>query len=105
MEREGSRCTVSVRLQRAGKAVDAAGTGSGPIEAFVNALSELHGEPLALSDYSEHAIAEGADARAIAYVSLRVPSAPQARFGAGQDEDVVLASFRAIVSAYNRALR
>lgn len=102
---DGARCKVAARLHHQGKAVEAHGAGAGPIDAFVNALSQLLDVPLTLGDYSEHAIAEGADAQAIAYVSLRAPNAPQARFGVGQHEDVVLASFRAIVSAYNRALR
>jgi 2-isopropylmalate synthase len=102
---DGASCTVTARLHHQGQPLEAHGTGAGPIEAFVNALSSALGTTLALGEYSEHALREGADARAVAYVSVRTPSAPQARFGVGQDEDVVLASFRAIVSAYNRAAR
>ena len=47
----------------------------------------------------------GASARAIAYVSLRSAKTPQACYGVSEHEDVVLASFRAIVSAYNRLVR
>jgi 2-isopropylmalate synthase len=53
-----------------------------------------------ICDYSEHATSEGASARAIAYVALR--AGDQMRYGVGEHEDVVVASLRAIVSAYNR---
>jgi 2-isopropylmalate synthase len=51
-------------------------------------------------DYAEHAAAPGAAARAVANVAVRL--AGQTRYGAGRHEDVVLATFRAVVSAYNR---
>ena len=100
---DGSRCKVLARVRRRGTLESIQGVGAGPIEAFVNALSQSMGE-LELNHYSEHAVSEGASARAVAYVSLRTPKAPP-RYGVSEHEDVVLASFRAIVSAYNRLLR
>ena len=102
---EGSRCTVVARLRHQGTAQTVRGVGAGPLEAFVNALSENLGITLEIADYSEHAVSEGAAARAVAYVSLRAGAAPLARYGVSEHEDVVLASFRAIVSAYNRLAR
>ena len=58
------------------------------------------GTALEVGDYSEHAASEGAAAVAVAYVSLRVDG--HTRYGVGEHADVVIASFRAIVSAYNR---
>jgi 2-isopropylmalate synthase len=58
------------------------------------------GTALEINDYAEHAASVGASARAVAYVALRAEG--QARYGVGEHEDVVIASFRAIVSAYNR---
>jgi len=100
---EGSRCEVTARFHHAGKTAEFRGDGAGPIEAFMHALSLCVGAELELADYSEHAAAEGATARAVAYVALR--SSGQARYGVGEHEDVALASFRAIVSAYNRLQR
>jgi 2-isopropylmalate synthase len=102
---DGSRCKIVARLRQRGATQEVQGTGAGPIEAFVTALSQYLGTELALSDYSEHAVSEGASARAVAYVSLRTATAPQPRYGVSEHEDVVLASFRAIVSAYNRLVR
>jgi 2-isopropylmalate synthase len=99
---DGSRCSVVSRLRQRGELREVHGIGAGPIEAFVNALSQCVDAPIELVDYAEHAVSEGAAARAVAYVSLRTPSSPRPGYGVSEHEDVVLASFRAIVSAYNR---
>ncbi|WP_312519977.1 2-isopropylmalate synthase [Massilia sp.] len=74
-----------------------AGTGNGPIDAFVNAL----GLDIKLMDYHEHAIGSGADARAACYVELRVGNGPTL-FGVGIDSNIVTASFKSVLSAVNR---
>ena len=76
------------------------GHGNGPIDAFVDAL-RAGGIVLELTDYSEHALSEGADAKAAAYVEARV--AGRTRWGVGLDANIVTASLRAVVSAVNRA--
>jgi len=99
-----ARCEVVAHLRLRGRAVKVQGVGAGPIEAFLNALTRCLDTALVLGDYSEHALGalrEGASARAIAYVSLRTARGPHARYGVSEHEDVVIASFRAIVSAYN----
>jgi 2-isopropylmalate synthase len=52
-------------------------------------------------DYHEHAIASGADARAVAYVELRVGE--QTLFGVGLHRNIVTASLNAVVSGLQRA--
>lgn len=74
-----------------------AGTGNGPIDAFVTAL----GLEIRLMDYHEHAIGSGADARAACYVELRVGNGPTL-FGVGIDSNIVTASFKSVLSAVNR---
>jgi len=102
-KRDGSSCEVSARFNHTGNTQEFRGNGAGPIEAFMHALSQCVGTELELTDYAEHAASEGATARAIAYVALR--SRGQQRYGVGEHEDVLLASFRAIVSAYCRLQR
>ncbi|HKO48117.1 MAG TPA: alpha-isopropylmalate synthase regulatory domain-containing protein [Polyangiaceae bacterium] len=102
---DGSSCKVVARLRQRGTAQEVHGVGAGPIEAFVTALSQCLGTEVELSDYSEHTLSEGASARAVAYVSLRTATTKQTHYGVSEHEDVVLASFRAIVSACNRLLR
>ena len=99
-QRDGSRCEVSARLKYAGQARELQGTGAGPIEAFLHVVSKCSETSLELCDYSQHGASEGASARAVAYVGLRAGG--QRHYGVGEHEDVVVASFRAIVSAFNR---
>ena len=75
------------------------GIGKGPLEALAAAL------PVAVEvmDYSEHAIGAGTNAKAAAYIELRV-NGGRALHGIGIDENLTTASFRAMLSALNRAL-
>jgi 2-isopropylmalate synthase len=77
------------------------GHGNGPIAAFVDALRREAGVAVELTDYAEHALGEGADARAVAYVETRTPET-KTRWGVGVDANIVTASLRAVVSAVNR---
>lgn len=91
---------MTARLKYTGQERKLRGSGGCPIEAFVCLLSECMGLSLEICDYSQHGTLAGASARASAYVALRVGEAT--RYGAGEHEDVVVASLRAIVSACNR---
>jgi 2-isopropylmalate synthase len=79
----------------------AEGAGTGPIDAFVAGLSMRLGAAVRVLDYHEHAIGSGADARAVAYLELRVGEA-QTLFGVGIDTNIVSASLKAIVSGLAR---
>jgi 2-isopropylmalate synthase len=79
------------------------GTGTGPIDAFVDALRRDLVVDVSVRDYSEHAVGSGADAAAVAYVE--VVTAERAHFGAGRDRSIVTASLRAVLSGVNRAVR
>ncbi|MEI9937388.1 MAG: 2-isopropylmalate synthase [Pseudomonadota bacterium] len=94
-------CAVFAQLLLRGERREVRGIGLGPVEAFVAALTTLAGQPCEITDYAEHAMSPGAAACAVAYVSVRVGQSQ--RYGAGRHEDVLVATFRAIVSAYNRA--
>jgi 2-isopropylmalate synthase len=78
------------------------GAGTGPIDAFVDGLAAHIGNSLRVLDYHEHSIGSGADARAVAYLELRVGDA-QTLFGVGIDTNIVSASLKAIVSGLSRA--
>ena len=77
------------------------GEGNGPIDAFVNALSTRLGQEVRVLDYHEHSIGSGADARAVAYLELRVGDVT--RHGVGIDGSIVRASMQAILSGLSRA--
>jgi 2-isopropylmalate synthase len=92
---------ADVCLLDGGVAMNVRGEGNGPIDAFVQGLSEATGETIRVLDYHEHAIASGADARAVAYLELRVGD--RTLFGVGMDGNIVSASLKAIVSGLQRA--
>lgn len=78
------------------------GEGGGPIEAFVHGLRSLDVD-LRILDYSEHAMSQGGDAHAAAYVEAAVEG--QVVWGVGMSSSITRATYRAVLSAVNRALR
>lgn len=98
---EGSNVVLAAQVQIGGRAFGVRGTGNGPIDAFVDGLSRATGESIRVLDYHEHAIGSGADARAVAYLELRVGE--RTLFGVGMDSNIVAASLKAIASGVKRA--
>ena len=98
--RLGAEVTIGARTMQVN------GVGTGPIDAFVAGLNETTGAALRVLDYHEHAIGSGADARAVAYLELRVGrdgGEGQTLFGVGIDANIVSASLKAIVSGLSRS--
>jgi 2-isopropylmalate synthase len=85
-----------------GAAHEIEGTGNGPISAFCAALASV-GIDVRVLDYAEHALTEGTDAQAAAYVE--VATGDQVLWGVGIDTNTATASMRAILSAVNRSRR
>ncbi len=77
-------------------------SGNGPLDAFVAALEQT-GVRVRILDYVEHALSEGRDARAASYVECEVDG--QVLWGVGIDPSITTSSFKAVISAVNRALR
>jgi 2-isopropylmalate synthase len=59
------------------------------------------GSAISVLDYSEHAIATGTNAEAVAYVQLSINGRRVS--GAGISHDTISASLRAVLSAFNRS--
>ncbi len=93
MQEAGSESSASVILD---------GLGNGPVDACVAALAQHLGRRLRVLDYHEHAIGSGAEARAVAYVELRLDEQP-GLFGVGMDANIVTASIKALLSGLRRA--
>ena len=97
---EGSVLTVTVT--DGGQERELTAQDNGPLDAFVTAL-ETTGLRLRILDYAEHALSRGRDAQAAAYVECEVDG--QVLWGVGIDHSITTASFKAVISAVNRALR
>src|SRR5215472_18894320 len=85
-----------------GKAQEVEGVGNGPISAFCAALASV-GIDVRVLDYAEHALTEGTDAQAAAYVE--VATGGRVFWGVGIDTNTATASMRAVVSSVNRSHR
>jgi 2-isopropylmalate synthase len=98
---DGTRVKLSADLVVGGRPLQVQGAGNGPIDAFVEGLGAATGQAVRVLDYHEHAIGSGADAKAVAYLELRVGQ--KTLFGVGMDANIVSASLKAIVSGLQRA--
>jgi len=90
------------RLLRDGQAVEFSGEGNGPLAALVHGFGAAGVPRFEIADYSEHALSSGEEASAIAYIQIK-HSDGRARWGAGVDTNIELASVRAVLSALNRS--
>jgi 2-isopropylmalate synthase len=97
--KDDQRCVARVEASENVITVDA--EGSGPIEAFVNAMVETLNEPLSVVDYHEHSLGSGSDAQAICILSIDDPAGGQC-YGIGISRNTITASLHAIISAMNR---
>ena len=94
--------TLTVTLVDGGEEKHLTASGNGPLDAFVTAL-ESTGLSVRILDYVEHALSEGRDAKAASYVECEVDG--QVLWGVGIDPSITTSSFKAVISAINRALR
>lgn len=95
--------TCSLTLVSNGEKIILEASGSGPIDAAKNALLKLGSPTFNVIYYLEHALSAGADSQAIAYIQVgNSDSIP--KFGVGIDQDITMASIKALFSAVNRWL-
>ena len=99
---DGEDSTLTVTLVDGGEEKHLTAAGNGPLDAFVTAL-EGTGLSVRILDYVEHALSEGRDAKAASYVECEVDG--QVLWGVGIDPSITTSSFKAVISAINRALR
>lgn len=75
--------------------------GKGPISAFIDALKQYTHNDIVVIAYDEHAMGAGENAQAATYIQLRIDG--DTYFGVGVNDDILMASFQAILSAVNQA--
>ena len=89
---------ITLHVDRNGTPLTLTGSGSGPIDALVEAL----GLPMDVLSYSEHSRSAGSGAQAVAYVEITTHSRVTL-FGVGIHNNIITASLLAVISAVNRA--
>ena len=95
------RTRITAQLVVDGAPRTVTGSGNGPIAAFVDALRSGLGVTLDVVDYAEHAVGQGADATAAAYVET-IGGEGALRWGVGVHQNIITASLRAVLSALAR---
>ncbi len=101
-EKDGAvKCEAGLVIE--GEARRLAGSGNGPIDAFVRSLAAAGLPRFEILSYAEHSLGRGAEARAVSYIQIKTERG-RSLFGAGINTNIELASIKAVVSALNRAL-
>src|SRR5271156_1389789 len=93
---------LTAEISADGQAQQVEGVGNGPISAFCDALATIGIEARVL-DYTEHALTQGTDAQAAAYVECEIGG--QVYWGVGVDTNTASASMRAVLPAVTRPRR
>ena len=101
IEHEDGLVDLSVSVRAAGRVLNLQGKGAGPVAAFVDGLQRATGCAVAVLDYHEHSIGSGAQARAAAYLELRIGDT-RTLFGVGIDANILTASMKAVTSGLLR---
>ena len=76
-------------------------TANGVLEAFVTAVSEHSGLELDVLEYSEHAMGQGVEEQAVAYIQIKCNGERLA--GVAMSGDIIAASMNAVLAAVNRS--
>jgi 2-isopropylmalate synthase len=100
LQEENGDSSVELKVQVDGQEQHWNGSGKGPLEALVSSLPVS----VEIMDYHEHAIGAGASAKAASYIEIRLDG-QRPLHGIGIDENITTASFRALFSALNRAVK
>lgn len=101
-DRDESSTFVAIEYTDKGEEKSFEATGNGPIDAVQRGLMAELGIQIKVLDYSEHALAGGANAQAAAYIQMLDLASRRSTFGVGVSSNITKASIRAIFSALNR---
>jgi 2-isopropylmalate synthase len=100
---DSSRMNGTLTIAVDGTEMELSGSGNGPIDALKDALGQAGLDDFRLTHYSEHALGQGTDSTAIAYIQIARDDGTQ-RFGVGTNPNIAKASALALISALNRGL-
>ncbi|MCI8992696.1 MAG: 2-isopropylmalate synthase [Eubacterium sp.] len=93
---------ISLVFQYKGEEIVAQAEGNGPIDAVKLAIRSKVDADIRILDYTEHALGEGSNAKAAAYIHMRNNKTGEDTYGVGLSSNITRASVRAMFSALNR---
>lgn len=97
----GIEATVS--LEYNGRKAVASDSGNGRLDAVSNAIRSYTGINYSINTYTEHALEVGSGSKAVSYVEV-VSDEGRSFWGTGIDNDIIMSSIKALVSAVNNMI-
>jgi 2-isopropylmalate synthase len=99
---DGDLHSLKLEMNMDAKAIKIEGTGNGPIDSFMNGLSNQFGFDIKVADYHQTAISSGSDAKAAAYIELEKDG--KTFWGVGIHPNTTRASFDSIIVGLSKLL-
>ena len=99
---DGDLHSLKLEMNMDAKAIKIEGTGNGPIDSFINGLSNQLGFYIKVADYHQTAISSGSDAKAAAYIELEKDG--KTFWGVGIHPNTTRASFDSIIVGLSKLL-
>ena len=97
---DGENDSIKVEAKLNQNKLEFSGSGNGPIDAMIQGINEKMGVNLSVTDYHQHSLGTGSDAKAVAYIE--VSDGKKTRWGVGIDENTIRASLRAIMIGFDK---
>lgn len=100
LDGNGEHEAIQATLQIGNRSVQIKGQGDGALAAFCHALETNSGYTIEIIHYHQHAMGEGSDAKAVAYIQAKING--KRYCGIAINNDVLSANFNAILCCLNQ---
>ena len=97
---DGENDSIKVEAKLNQSKLEFSGSGNGPIDAMIQGINKKMSLNLSITDYHQHSLGTGSDAKAVAYIE--VSDGNKTRWGVGIDENTIRASLRAIMIGFDK---
>ena len=91
---------LEILIKRGEEEISINGSGNGPIDAMIDALKQNLNLDVSITDYHQHAISSGSDAKAVAYSEILYKE--KSVWGIGIHQNTVIAGFVSVINGLNR---
>ena len=97
---DGGKDSIKVEAKLKQNKLEFSGSGNGPIDAMIQGINKKMDLNLSVTDYHQHSLGTGSDAKAVAYIE--VSDGNKTRWGVGIDENTIRASLKAIMIGFDK---
>ncbi len=96
--------SIKAIIEYKGEEREISGVGNGIIDAFTHAIENEFNVEMEVTDYREHSMEYGTNARAISYIQIEGHN-HKMYYGAGVSSNITMSSFYAVVSVANKIVK